>query len=186
MRVIAAPAAEPVSLSTARMHCRVDSLAEEALMSIYITAAREWIEHYVGHLVAGSTVEVNSDTFPLGDITLAAGPVASIVKIGYYNTLGVEVAVSSSAYWLDSRGDQAYVRLQTGQTWPTVVSTANAAFVRYIAGYTVVPSAIVAATLMLVSHMYLNREATTTETLQTVPMGVINLLDIYRTRLGMA
>jgi uncharacterized phiE125 gp8 family phage protein len=66
--------------------------------------------------------------------------------------------------------------------------------IRYLAGYgedsdndgVAVPYAIRAAILLMLGHLYANREASTDKAMAELPFGVEALLRPYRVRLGMA
>lgn len=48
LQVLTAPLAEPVDVPTARKHLRVDHLDDDDLIAMQITAARTWVETYLG------------------------------------------------------------------------------------------------------------------------------------------
>ena len=63
--VVTPPAHEPVSVELARLQARVDNLADDALIAIYIAAARTWAEQYLGRaLVAQQLLWTLSYTQP--------------------------------------------------------------------------------------------------------------------------
>ena len=56
-RVITAVAIEPVTLAEARLQLRMtvdDTAADDPLINVLITAAREFAEHYTGRALASS------------------------------------------------------------------------------------------------------------------------------------
>jgi uncharacterized phiE125 gp8 family phage protein len=97
-------------------------------------------------------------------------------------------------YVLDDYRQPNQVKPATaGAAWPSIVAAPNAIKVRYLVGYGVdsdggaaLPATIRAAVLLVIGHLYLNREATTDKALATLPLGVESLLRPKRVRLGMA
>lgn len=88
------------------------------------------------------------------------------------------------------------VVLAYGSTWPTSRDAANAVRIRYVTGYNAdddspkpypLPRMARAAILLMLAHLYENREATAATALAEIPLGVQSLLDMLpRERLGMA
>ena len=62
--IITPPATEPITLTEAKAQCRVDGTAEDALLTIYIQAAREQCERLIGRKLITQTVEQRLDAFP--------------------------------------------------------------------------------------------------------------------------
>ena len=56
LRVIKAPAVEPVSLFDAARHCRLDT--EEPELAVYIGAARQWAEAWLGRVLITQTLRI--------------------------------------------------------------------------------------------------------------------------------
>lgn len=50
------PATEPLTLATVKQHLRVDSTADDTLIPLYITAARQWAERYQGRAYVQQTL----------------------------------------------------------------------------------------------------------------------------------
>jgi uncharacterized phiE125 gp8 family phage protein len=85
----------------------------------------------------------------------------------------------------------------SGRTWPALEAIPNAVRVRLEVGYLgpeassddageTLPKQLRAAILLLLGHLYENREATVEKSLAEIPFGVETLLRSYRYRLGMA
>ncbi|MCB0729345.1 MAG: head-tail connector protein, partial [Ignavibacteriae bacterium] len=95
----------------------------------------------------------------------------------------VEATLATESYLVDTR--QAVVWLRYGYSWPGAsLREAAGVVVRYTAGYgaaEAVPARLRHAILMLVGHLYENREATSQAgALTATPMGVERLLWPYR------
>ena len=87
---ITAPAFEPLSLSEAKAHLRVDVADEDALITALITAARQYIEARTGRMLPQRNFVVELDGFPDGgaDIVLPFPPVTAVASVSYFDTLG--------------------------------------------------------------------------------------------------
>lgn len=180
-KVITAAAAEPVTLAEAKLHLRVDHTSDDALISTLIVVAREFAEHYAGRALGTQTLEMALDAFPAsdGDITLAMPPVASITSISYTDTNGVSQTLATANYALSTYGISRRVSVTYGNSWPSTREMADAVRIRYVAG-SPIPSAVKSAILLLVGHLYENRQDATAMKLESIPTGAAALLDTVR------
>lgn len=182
-----APAVEPVTLTEAKAHCRVDTSDDDTYIGTLITAARQWVEEYLDRTLVHTQWTVRMDSFPY-EIELPRPPVATAgtttaVTLTY--TLGDDstATLSTSSYRVDRDSTPAVVRQLRSGTWPANLDDYNAVTVTYWAGYGAtgasVPAAIRHAMLMLISHWYETRGASvaTGAVPQDVPFGVTSLLD---------
>lgn len=185
-----APAVEPVTVTEAKAHCRVDTSDDDAYIGTLITAARQWAEEYLDRSLIHQQWTVRLDRFPY-EIDLPRPPIATagtttVVSLTY--TLGDEstATLSETAYRVDRSSTPAVVRQLRAGSWPANLDDYNAVTVTYWAGYGAtgasVPAAIRHAILMLVSHWYETRSASvaTGAVPQDVPYGVKSLLDAQR------
>lgn len=196
-KIITPPAEELITLAEARLHLRLDAYdsppthPDDSLVTSLITTARRWVEGYIGQSIGQQTLEIAMDRFPCGSVKLPYGPVSSVQFVRY--TDGDDVTQEFTGYTFN---DYVEPNELTALEWPTVKDrTTNAAKVRYIAGYTRVgespsgfplPEPIKAAMLLVIGHLYENRENTTTARVEELPMGAKALLTDYRILLGMA
>lgn len=161
--IITPPAEEPVSLAEARAQCRCGS-EEDALLTIYIKAARRVCEQRTGRRLVSVTVEERLDAFPAGDdaIRLTATPVQSIASIKY-DWDGTEQTMDGSAYTLDAAAyPGGWVMPAADTDWPDTDDTANCVRVRYVAGFgaaSAVPEDLKAWMLLTVAALYEQRAA---------------------------
>ena len=159
------PAVEPVTVSEAKAHLRVDVSDDDAYIATLITAAREWCEQYLDRTLIDTQWTMRLDSFPY-EIELPRPPIASAgtataVTLTY--TLGDDstATLSSTQYRVDRNSTPGVVRQLRAGTWPANLDDYNAVAVTWWAGYgssgTSVPAAIRHAMLMLVAHWYENR-----------------------------
>ena len=98
--------------------------------------------------------------------------------------VGTVVTLDPSRYRVDRNQTPGGVRTLYGQTWPAHIMDRNAVTLTWWAGYgedgTKVPKAVKPAILMLVAHLFRNREMTAEGALSEVPMGVKHLLNTVR------
>jgi uncharacterized phiE125 gp8 family phage protein len=183
------PTVEPVSLAEAKLQMRIDTTAEDALILSLIGAAREWCEAYARRTFVHTQWKMTLDGFPV-DIRLPRPPVATAtgftaVEISYVMSETMQsVVLPSSQYRVDRAATPGILRTLYGQTWPPHLIDFNSVAATWWAGYgedgTKVPKVVRPAMLMLIAHLWQNREMTTAEALNEVPMGTKKLLDTIK------
>ena len=188
LKLITAPATEPVTSSEAKSHLRVDTTADDTLIGTLITAARQHVENHLRRALITQTWELVMDAFPAGDvIRLPRPPLVSVTSIKYTDVAGSESTFSSAAYVVDTDSTKGRVVLKSGESWPSdTLAAANGVRVRYVAGYgsaAAVPNPIRQAVLLLIGTLYENRESVLVAqgvTVAQLPFGVEALLMPYR------
>ncbi|MGO4304196.1 head-tail connector protein [Cupriavidus sp. RAF12] len=181
-RVIAPVDAEPVTLAEAKGHIKVVDAAEDADIAAMIATAREFAEHYTGRALASQTLEMALDEFPgsRGCIDLDMPPVASVTSIKYTDAAGVEQTVPANAYSLSLYGASRRVSPAYSVCWPITQCIADAVRIRYVTGYQALPKAARSAILLLVGHLYENRQTVSAMKLEEIPLGARSLLDTIK------
>jgi len=210
VRVITAPvfADEPVSLEDAWHHLRIDTYANDDsppaivsdddtwLETIGIPAARNWAEGYVGKSLVTQTLELAGTAFPTAYFQLPFGPVQNIESVIYVDEDGAEQTIDPANYVLNTDVWPARCQLAYGvDEWPVARDSFNSVRVRYVTGYTaagdspagfvITPSLRIGILLML-GHLYENRETTSPNDLSEIPLGARVFLDKDRKRIGFA
>jgi uncharacterized phiE125 gp8 family phage protein len=160
LKVITAASQEPVTLADAKAFLRVDTDADDALISALVSAAREFAEHYAQVAFADTTYELALAAFPYDAINLPNARSPVVVSVKYTDTAGAEQTLNSSDYVLSDYGMQAYI--YPPQSWPAEQATN-------------ISAAALAAILEMVAHLYENREDA-----GSVPPGVLRLLDVAK------
>lgn len=193
-RLITPPAAEPVTVAEAKARLRLTVTSQDAMIGAMITAARLHVEQLTGRALIDQTWEMYLDCFPAGSILLPRGPVQEVTEFEWITSADVTntwtvsgddlLDGSTVKAHIDTARDPAEIRLAYGEYWPTdVLKTSRPIRIQYEAGYGAagsdVPGPILDAILLLVGHRYRNPEATATESLKEIPLGVSSLLANY-------
>lgn len=141
---------------------------------------------------AAYTVAYDAEFASSADVALAtaAGEVAAAAAL--------EQTMDAADYALDTYAQPARLNLAYGASWPTSRGTLNSVRVRYVTGYSIpgdspqvyaLPKLAISAMLLMLGHLYANREATAPDkALFEVPLGVSALLGMVpgRERIGFA
>ena len=188
------PAVEPVTLSEAKAHLRVDTSDDDTYIGTLITAAREWCEQYLDRTLVHTQWVMRFDKFPdsgIEPVELPRPPMvtsgtATAVTVTFTQEAGPTSTYSTAEYRVDRNATPGTILPIYGTTWTPHRQDDNAISVTWWAGYgasgSSVPAAIRHAILMLLGHWYENRQATvsTGAVPQDVPFGVRSLLDSVR------
>ncbi|HEX6050025.1 MAG TPA: head-tail connector protein [Gemmatimonadaceae bacterium] len=186
--LVTPPAAEPLTLATVKAHLRLtdDAGAEDALLNVLISAAREWAEDQTRRALITQTWQETFDRFPPCEIRLGLTPVQEITKVSYVDASGAAVDLAAAQYIVDAASLPARVRRAYGVSWPSTRDQANAVSVEFTAGYgdapDDVPAAIRMAMLLVVGDLYANREAQIVGTIVAENPTAKALIGPYRVR----
>ncbi len=180
------PAVEPVSVSEAKAHLRVDIDDDDAYIGTLITAARQWAETYLDRSLVYTQWQMKLDMFPW-EIEMPRPPMSqegttTAVSITYTMNDSLDTAtLSTSEYRVDRASTPGVARTNYGGSWPSHLADQNSVTVTWWGGYGAsggdVPAAIRHAILMHVGHLYERRLAADTMASNEVPFGVKALLD---------
>ena len=187
-----APAVEPVTLSEAKAHLRVDTSDDDAYIGSLITAARQWVEEYLDRTLIHTQWVMRFDRFPPSGIQAVELPrppmvtsgTATAVSITFTAEAGETGTYSTAEYRVDRDSTPGAIKPIYGTTWRPHRQDDNAISVTWWAGYgasgTSVPAAIRHAMLMLVGLWYERRMAADSMGGNEIPFGVKSLLDSQR------
>lgn len=137
------------------------------------------------------TLEDNGILLPM------AAPLVDIVSVIYTDSDGQAITMDPNDYYVNDYSKPAVLYPQPGTTWPQVqMQKRNAVRIRYACGYSLagdspqvapsLPHSFRAAMLLVLGHLYENRENTMEIALEEIPLGAQGLMERYRTNLGMA
>ncbi len=203
-----APSAAPITLAQARTHLRVDSSDEDDLITMLIDVATQLFDgtgkHRDGILGCAMmtqtwVMETSHWVVPFRRhlprlasdyrIWIDHGPVQSVESIQVYtNDALVDWPVDQ---WRVGHEDtRSFITVAPNGSWPAFDFREDAFKVKYTAGYgdnaTDVPAPLRAAMLLMIGHLYENRQsvfvdASRVQALET-PQGVANLIAPYKVK----
>ncbi len=199
LTLLAPPTQEPISLPEAKLHLRVSLDDDDTLILGLISAARDYLEKATGRQFLTATYRLSVPCFEACCLRLPRPPLQSLVGtyvdslgatqplgITYIDTAGVTQTLATTVYGVDADSQPGRVYLLPGQSWPSLYSMPNPVQVTYKAGYAT-SSALFArhaslrsALLLLIAHLYEQREASIEKALSEIPLGVCSLLWINR------
>lgn len=198
-KVIVQPSEELLTITECREHLNIDAIdvdsdgvyshPDDDLIMALQGAAREHCESFLGMSLARRTLEIAMDKFPAGAIELPMPPLLLVQSIMVGLTSDGEV--DPDTYTVDDYSTPSRVVPVT--TWPTVTASTNLVRVRYLVGYgedsdgaQPLPYAIRAAMLLVLGHLYKNREDSTDKAMESLPGGAMALMRPLRVLNGMA
>jgi uncharacterized phiE125 gp8 family phage protein len=175
------PVVEPVSVSDAKVHLRVDGDEDNLYVASLIAAARDWIESYLDRTLVKTQWTLKLDRFPIGDIELPRPPMLPLaVSLTFTSESGAVSVLASNLYRVDSASTPGVVRPLREADWPAYMDDQNAITITFWAGYgedgRSVPAPIRHAILMLVGQWYERRAAADSMGGNEIPFGVSSLL----------
>lgn len=166
---ITAPASPLVTVAEARRDLKVDLPDDDGLIEDLIATAESLLDGYSGELGRALVTQVWRQDLPCfpasGVIHLPLAPVRVVSSITYWGLDGVARPLSAQVYsGVLKAASDPYIKLAYGQSWPATYPRDDAVSVTFEAGYGApgdVPAAIRRAALLIVGHLYENREAVT-------------------------
>jgi uncharacterized phiE125 gp8 family phage protein len=153
---ITAPVAEPLTLAETKLHLRLDTTADDTLVTSLIVAARHHLEQVTGLCLMTQTLRLYRDDWPDDHvIQINRSPVQTIAAITIYNAAGSPVQVSLEGHVLAGKAQPARLYLPD---MPDTLRAINGIEVDFVAGFgaaaTDVPDGLKRAMLMHVAMMY--------------------------------
>lgn len=183
-KVTTAPASEPVSLAELKLSLRITDTAQDALLTQYISDARDMAERYTGRKFIEQELTGYADQYPqlggewwsgyrVGHVGYQVGsrqsiefdwaPAISITSVTTIDTSNAESSYASSNYYLENFDDDKLPKMQLNNnaSLPGDLRDANAWKIVWKAGYgtasTDVPASIRRAIIVLAGYLYENR-----------------------------
>ncbi len=178
---ITPPAVEPVTVAEVKTYTHISHSVEDALLSIWIAAARIIAEGYQRRHYITQTNDITYDDFPNTPIDLPYNPVQSITSIKYIDTNNDSNTVSTDDYFLDIGGIPGTIDLNHGVLWPTTqLRESSNVIIRVVSGYgdaaDDVPANVKEAIMLYCAYRYENRSGEVTE----IPRNFYDVLSFER------
>lgn len=181
--LITPPAAEPVDLATAKAHCRETSSSQDALIGMYLLAAREHIEDTTSARCVEQTWRLTLDAFPCGRIKLPGYPLREVTLVQYVDPDGVTQEIEAGSLVVSTADRPGWIELPGG--WPATKEQSAVVTIEYSVGYATaedlspVPARLRNAILLLVGDLFENRQRQQKDALVENP-AVADLLWPFR------
>lgn len=177
-----APTQEPVTTAEAKAHLRVDVSDDDTLIAALIVAARQAFEEINGRSLFTTTWKLILDQWPDGDtIRVPRPPLQSVTSISYVDTDGNTTVWDAANYVVEIMRTPGRIYLAYDASWPTAsLRPASPITITYVSGWATVgaiPQRYKAAILLLLGHLYENREAVVVGTIVSkLPLAYESLL----------
>jgi len=172
----------PISLAEAKHHLRVDGSDDDTYIANLILTATDRAESFQRRTYMQRQRTYVLDSFP-PIIRPPYPPLVSVDSIKYIDTNGVEQTLDSAEYDVDITTEPGRIKPAYEKSWPSIRTVMNAVTITYTAGYAskdAVPFDIKAAILLIIGHLYENREDVSEDSLMKIPEGAESLLYMKR------
>lgn len=171
---------EPITLEEAKTFLKVDTDADDTLISAIISAARDSAERYCQVSMLPVTIEETFDRFFPYGLRLSVSPVIEVESVQYLPpSASVMETLSESNYNVHAQYRPPLISRKEFATWPTIASQAASVKVTYTAGFAdvdAIPPVLKLAMLRSIAEMYQNRQ----DGVMTLPTAVQHMLNQYR------
>jgi uncharacterized phiE125 gp8 family phage protein len=155
LQLITPPSAEPVSLSDAKAHLKIDTADEDALIATLITAARARAEWHTGRAFVGQSWVLRLDAWPHdGTAEIPLPPLQTVTEVAVVSPDDIRTVLAPEAYRVDSASEPGRIILAQS---PPPLRGQDCIEIAFTAGYAAVPGAIKQAILEIVADLYTHR-----------------------------
>lgn len=157
-----APASEPITLTEAKTHLKVDTTDDDTLITTLITAARSRAEWYTGRAFITQGWTLWLDAWPRwGIVEIPLAPLISVSSVTVYGIDDSATLVDSTSYRVDTASTPGRVALKNALSPPVVtLRVIDGVAIGFSAGYgdaAAVPVQIKQAVLCIIADLYSHR-----------------------------
>ncbi len=208
--LITPPASEPITITEAKAHLRVDTPDDDTLITSLIKSSRELCELYTGLGLLPQTWRLLMDKWPTvqndewwdglrqgafiptvkKELLLERSPLVSVSTVKTFEEDGSGAIYDSSNYYVDPSGGR--IVLKASSSAPTGSKSINSVEIVFSVGYadaSNVPGAIKLGILDLINFHYEHRgdesiraSSIESESVHNIPVGIRNLWNPYKRR----
>lgn len=206
LKLITAPVNEPVLLADLKNFLRIDTSADDAMLTDFIKAATRIIERYTNRKLITQTWAFFMDNFPFSNrfdslaegvtegalsqyiftqsyISVPLFPLQSVTHLKTYDDSNTDYTMDSSDYFVDVSSEPGRLSLTNNSTWPaTVLRPVKGVEIQFVCGYganpTDVPFELRHAIMQTAGVFYSNRGCAESE--DAIPKSTLALINAYR------
>lgn len=102
IKLATAPASEPLDLTEVKNFLKVDSTADDSLLTNLIIVVRDSAEKYMGCSLITQSWKLSYDKYIPSEIRLPMSPVQSITSVTAFSIDNDSTVISSSSYYLSA------------------------------------------------------------------------------------
>lgn len=172
-----------ITTEEAKAHLRLDHNEDDALVTSLIASAFRHIENRTGQVFdKRDGLVMIADRLPKGSggLELQWTPVRSVTEVAYLDPAGAQVLMPESSIYVEKRGVYPVIYPAIDTSWPDHRPQRGSVQITVNAGYEALPADVRAAALLIIGHLYENRESVIIGTISSeLPMGVEMLLAHY-------
>jgi uncharacterized phiE125 gp8 family phage protein len=180
----------PLTLDLVKLQQRISHVEEDAILALWIAAARAYVEEATGRQTINAVWELTIyEPVHVDALELPRPPLVNVEAVTFDDGDGAAQILDPAAYVVtpsrpaggpvDPHCPPGRIALASGATWP-----APPIRIRRTCGYGATPAempALVQAALCLyVGHLYANREAVSSQTLTAIPIGLQAIIDALK------
>ena len=173
--IVTEPAEEPITLTEAKAHLRVDVDADDTLITSQIKAARMHCEAFTRRAFVTQTLDLALDAWAAGNLELWRPPLQSVTSVTYTDADGNATVLDAANYEVDTYDG----RIRFTSLPAATLRHMSGVVIRYVAGYgdaEDVPEIIKQAILLTLGDLYLFRESSITQAVNEIPLSAQMLL----------
>jgi len=184
LKRVTEPVVEPVSITQCKSHLRIqnDFQDDDEYLIHLIGAARRYVEDIIDRTLITTQWTMVLDSFPVDEIELPRPPVSqteTATVITYVSQEDGTQTLSDTLYRVDADATPGIVSNNYGLCYPGTLDDRGSVSITWYAGYgdsTKVPPHIKHAILLVVGHLYANREPVVAGSMSQMPLAVNSLL----------
>lgn len=181
--LIEGPAAEPVSLSQAKLFLKIDGSEDDELVATLITAARLMVEAASNRILISQTWRLVLDEWPWDRVLrLPVGPVSSVLSARVLDAASTPQPVPANVLVLEPGNDPPLIRINGSP--PSIGRLARGLEIDVVAGFgpdaAQVPAPLRQAVLRLAARWYENRGDVVTRDAAALPAEIAALVQPFK------